>query len=61
MNFTESQKAWIKLVCLVFGSSASVIVASYAGGAKPWVAVLLGLGTAGTNVYHALSDKPPQP
>jgi len=60
MNFTPQQKAWILLVSLIVGSSATVIVTSFLGGAKIWVAVLLGIGTAGTNVYHALSKSPGQ-
>lgn len=55
---SETQKAWIKLIALIFGTGAAVCVTAIQGGAKPWIGILLGLGTAGTNVYHALSDKP---
>jgi len=58
---TESQKAWIKLLSLVVGTGAAVTATSVLGGCKPWVAALIGLGTAGTNVYHAFSDPPPEP
>lgn len=58
MNFTDSQKAWILLVCLVVGTGGGVTVTSYLGGSKIWVAVLCGLATGATNVYHALSQSP---
>jgi hypothetical protein len=58
MNFTPQQRAWILLLALVVGTGSTVVVTSYLGGAKLWVAILVGLGTAGTNVYHALTEKP---
>lgn len=58
MNFSAQTKAWILLVALIFGTSSGTVVTAYLGGAKVWVAVLLGLGVAGTNVYHALSERP---
>jgi hypothetical protein len=61
MNFTERQKAWLKLISLVVGTGAAVTATSYMGGCKVWVAVLVGVGTAGSNVYHALTDAPTPP
>jgi hypothetical protein len=54
----QNTKDWIKLIALIFGTGAAVCVTAIQGGAKAWIGVLLGLGTAGTNVYHAMSDKP---
>lgn len=58
MNFTDQQKSWLKLITLVFSTGAGVVVTAYQGGAKLWVSILLGLGVAATNVYHALSASP---
>lgn len=55
---TPSQKAWLKLLMLALGSGIAVGITSYAGGCKPIIATLTGIGTAATNVYHALSDSP---
>lgn len=51
-------KEWIKLISLVLGTGSGVTVASYLGGAKLWIAILCGVGTGATNVYHALNDSP---
>jgi hypothetical protein len=59
-GFTPHQMAWIKLLSLVIGSAALVTATAEQGGCKWWIAVLLGIGTAGNNVYHALSDPPPK-
>jgi hypothetical protein len=58
MNFTDKQRAWITLVCIVAGTGIAFGVTAYEGGAKPWIAVLLGVSTAATNVLHALSSGP---
>lgn len=55
---SQNTKEWIKLIALIFGTGAAVIVTSVAGGMKTWLAVLMGLGVAGTNVFHAMSEKP---
>lgn len=54
----QTTKEWIKLFALTIGTGSAVTVTSYAGGSKLWVAILCGIGTGMTNVYHALSDKP---
>jgi len=54
----QNTKDWIKLVALIFGTGAVVTVTAVQGGAAPWISIVLGLGTAGSNVYHALNDKP---
>lgn len=56
----QQTKEWVKLIALIFSAGAGVTVVSYTGGAKLWISILLGLGTAGSNVFHALSDKPGQ-
>ncbi len=58
MNFSATTKAWILLITLVMSTGAAITVTSYEGGAKLWVAILLGLATGATNVYHALSAGP---
>ena len=58
---SPNTKEWVKLVCLVVGTGSAVTVTSYLGGAKLWIAILCGLGTGATNVYHALSDSPKKP
>ncbi len=55
---TPQQKAWIKLICLVLGTGCAACVLSYSGGAKLWVAIIVGIGTGASNVYTALSDSP---
>jgi hypothetical protein len=58
MNFSPQVKAWLQLVSLVLGTGSGVAVTAYLGGARPMIAFLCGLGTAATNVYHALTDSP---
>lgn len=58
MNFSPKVKAWIQLVTLVLGTGIGVGVTAFLGGSTPIVAVLCGLGTGATNVYHALSSSP---
>jgi pantothenate kinase type III len=57
-GLTDTQTAWLKLLTLVIGSGSAVTVTSFLGGAKLWIAILCGLGTGMTNVYHALADSP---
>ena len=58
MKFSDQTKAWISLICLVIGTGGAITVTSYEGGAKLWIAILCGLGTGATNVYHALASSP---
>lgn len=58
MNFSPKTKAWIQLICLVVSTGGTVTIATYLGGAKLWIAILAGLGTSGSNVYHALAASP---
>lgn len=58
MNFSAQTKAWILLVCLVLMSGGAVFMTSYEGGAKLWLAIVAGLITASSNVYHALAASP---
>lgn len=55
---SQNTKDWIRLISLLIGSGAAVTVTAATGGAKLWIAVLCGLGTGATNLFHALSDKP---
>lgn len=58
MNFSPQIKAWILLTALVLSSGITMGVTAFLGGADWRVAVLIGLGTGATNVYHALSESP---
>ncbi len=58
MNFTPTTKAWLQLISLTLGTGTGVGVTAYLGGSKWPIALLCGLGTAATNVYHALTDSP---
>jgi hypothetical protein len=58
MNFSPQAKAWIMLVTLALGTGSSITVASHAGGADLWISILCGVGTAASNIYHALSESP---
>ena len=58
MEFDPKTKAWIQLIALVLGTGAAVTITTFLGGAKLWVAILAGLGTGASNVYHALNESP---
>ncbi len=58
MNFDDKTKAWILLIALVIGTGGTVTITTYLGGATLWVAILAGIGTGASNVYHALNDSP---
>lgn len=58
MNFSPQQKAWILLLTLIFSAGGGVFLTSYLGGAKIWLAIVSGLITASSSVFHAL-NKPP--
>jgi hypothetical protein len=58
MNFSPVVKAWIQLVSLVLGTGIGVGMTAFLGGASWGVALICGIGTGATNVYHALSDSP---
>jgi hypothetical protein len=58
MNFSPEVKAWIQLISLVLGSGIGVGVTAFLGGSNWVVALLCGIGTGATNVYHALSESP---
>lgn len=55
---SQNTKDWIKLIAQIFGTGSAVIATSVLGGMKPWLAVLVGLGVAGSNVYHSFSSPP---
>ena len=55
---TPKQVAWIKLICLAVGTGCAAGATAYATGSKVWGAAIVGLGTAATNVYHALAASP---
>lgn len=58
MNFSPHVKAWIQLISLVLGTGCGVGYTAFLSGATPLGAAICGLGTAFTNVYHALKDSP---
>lgn len=51
-------KEWVKLISLVIGTGSAVTITTYLGGAKLWIAIVAGMGTGASNVYHALSESP---
>ena len=57
-GLTEKQVAWLKVWSLIIGTGSAVTVTSYVGGAKLWVAILVGIGTGMSNLYHALAESP---
>lgn len=58
MNFSPAVKAWILLICLVISSGGAVGYTAFLGGAKWQLALIAGLISSATNVYHALSQSP---
>ncbi len=58
MNFSPVAKAWILLICLIVGSGGTVGLTAFLGGAHWAVALLSGVITGATNVYHALAASP---
>jgi hypothetical protein len=58
MNFSPLTVAWIQLISFVLGTSIMAGVAAYLGGAHWGVSCLIGVGTACTNLYHALAKSP---
>ncbi len=55
---TPIQVAWVKLIAITASTGCAATATAFAGGAKVWVAALIGVGVAGTNIYHALSPSP---
>jgi hypothetical protein len=58
MNFSPAVKAWILLITLTLSAGGAVFMTTYLGGAKIWYAVVAGLITGASNVYHALANSP---
>ncbi len=58
VNFSPKVKAWITLVSLVLSTGIGTGYAAFLTGASPLGSVIVGLGTASTNVYHALAASP---
>ncbi|HYC64528.1 MAG TPA: hypothetical protein VEC14_07350 [Reyranellaceae bacterium] len=58
MQFPALTKAWIQLIALVLSTGTAAGVTAFLGGAHWGIALIVGLGTAGSNVYHALSESP---
>ncbi len=58
MNFPPIVRAWLLLITLALSSGIGVGMTAFLGGATRGVAFLCGLGTAMTNVYHALAASP---
>lgn len=58
MNFSPSVKAWILLITLTLSTGGGVGLVAYNGGSHWGYAILCGLITGATNVYHALSSSP---
>ncbi len=58
MNFPPLLRAWILLITLALSTGIGVGYAAFLSGAAPWGEFICGLGTAATNVYHALAASP---
>ena len=58
INVDPKTKAWIQLISLAVGTGSAITGTTYAGGCKLWVAILAGIGSAGSAVFHAVSDSP---
>lgn len=58
MNFSPEVKAWLMLITLVLSTGLAAGYTAFLTGSNPWGAAVVGLGTAATNVYHALSQSP---
>jgi hypothetical protein len=58
MDFSPYAKAVIMLVALVLSFGVTSGVTAFLGGAHWAVSLLIGVGAAATNVYHALSESP---
>jgi hypothetical protein len=58
MNFPPAVKAWLQLISLVLSTGVAIGVTSFLGGSSPLISVLIGVATAGTNVYHAIAASP---
>ena len=61
MNFSPKVKSWLLLITLVFSSGGAVTLTAIMGGSKLGLAILAGLITGTTNVYHALANSPNDP
>jgi len=51
-------KAWVMLVAIAIGTGCTITGTTYAGGCKLWVAILAGVGAAGSAIVHSLTDSP---
>lgn len=58
MNFSPAVRAWLLLICLIISSGGAVGMTTFLGGAKWPIAVITGVITGVTNLYHALSQSP---
>lgn len=58
MNFPPIVRAWLMLITLAIGTGTGVGYTAFLSGAGPWGSFFCGLGTAMTNVYHALAASP---
>lgn len=58
MNFSPTTKAWIMLLTLVLSTGTGAGITAFLGGSHWGVSIIIGLGVAATNVYHALSESP---
>ncbi len=58
MSFSPEVKAWLLLLTLVISTGTGAGMTAFLGGSHWGVSIIIGLGVAATNVYHALSDSP---
>lgn len=50
--------AWLMVVCTALGTGCAVTGSAVAGGCKPWVAALTGVGAGASAVLHTLMQNP---
>ena len=58
MEFTQKQKAWILLVCIIIGTGGTTFVVNFAGGAVWWCALIGGLAAGCGQIVTALMKSP---
>jgi hypothetical protein len=58
INFDPKTRAWIQLISLALGTGAAITGTTIAGGCNLWIAILAGVGAAGSAGGHALTESP---
>lgn len=61
IEVSQKTKAWVQLLSLAIGTGFGLGITSYSNGCKPIAAAFIGIGAAGSAIYHAVSDPPSNP